>query len=92
MQEHEDSHCDYRSIAEEAQRIRQLREQDEQTGGHKGVHRGPEIRDLKIEGSSVSFLYQGDMKELVEFLTQIAFTDITITEPDLNEIFMHFYE
>ncbi len=32
------------------------------------------------------------MKELVEFLTQIAFTDITITEPDLNEIFMHFYE
>ncbi len=72
--------------------LKQLREQAEQTGGHKGVHRGPEIWDLKIEGSSVSFLYQGDMKELVEFLTQIAFTDITITEPDLNEIFMHFYE
>ena len=36
--------------------------------------------------------YKGDMKELIQFLTQISLTDITITEPDLNEIFMHFYE
>ena len=50
------------------------------------------IRDLKGEGNTVSFLYQGDMKELIQFLAQISFTDITITEPDLDEIFMHFYE
>lgn len=67
-----------------------------QTDGHQNSE--PEkynlkgIRDLKGEGNTVSFLYQGDMKELIHFLTQISLTDITITEPDLNEIFMHFYE
>ena len=57
-----------------------------------GLSTASEIRDLKGEGNTVSFLYQGDMKELIQFLTQISLTDITITEPDLNEIFMHFYE
>lgn len=55
-------------------------------------YRLQDIRDLKEEGNTVSFLYQGDMKELIQFLNRISFTDITITEPDLNEIFMHFYE
>lgn len=51
-----------------------------------------DIRDFKNEGDSVSFLYQGDIKELMRALDTVPFTDITITEPDLNEIFMHFYE
>lgn len=51
-----------------------------------------DIRDFRNEGGAVSFLYQGDMKRLMRALNTIPFTDITITEPDLNEIFMHFYE
>lgn len=51
-----------------------------------------DIRDFRNEGESVSFLYQGDMKKLMRALNPIPFSDITITEPDLNEIFMHFYE
>ncbi|MDM8209931.1 ABC transporter ATP-binding protein [Mediterraneibacter glycyrrhizinilyticus] len=76
--------------------LRLLRGPVGQTDGHQNSE--PEkynlkgIRDLKGEGNTVSFLYQGDMKELIQFLTQISLTDITITEPDLNEIFMHFYE
>ena len=85
------------TIAEDsASLLRLLRGPVGQTDGHQNS--GPEkyslkgIRDLKGEGNTVSFLYQGDMKELIQFLTQISLTDITITEPDLNEIFMHFYE
>lgn len=51
-----------------------------------------DIRDFRNEGESVSFLYQGDMKKLMRALNPIPFSDITITAPDLNEIFMHFYE
>ena len=85
------------TIAEDSSSLlRLLRGPVGQTDGHQNS--GPEkyslkgIRDLKGEGNTVSFLYQGDMKELIQFLTQISLTDITITEPDLNEIFMHFYE
>ena len=31
-------------------------------------------------------------KELMDRLANICYTDFTVTEPDLNEIFMHFYE
>ena len=85
------------TLAEDcASLLRLLRGPVGQTDGHQNSE--PEkynlkgIRDLKGEGNTVSFLYQGDMKELIHFLTQISLTDITITEPDLNEIFMHFYE
>lgn len=50
------------------------------------------IRDLHTTDNSVSFLFQGNIKELMDRLTQISYTDISVTEPDLSEIFMHFYE
>lgn len=53
---------------------------------------GANIRDFQIEDGTVSFLFQGNIKKLMDKLTPIAYTDITVTEPDLNEIFMHFYE
>ena len=78
------------TLAEDCASLLHLfREQETQASG---LSTASEIRDLKGEGNTVSFLYQGDMKELIQFLTQISLTDITITEPDLNEIFMHFYE
>lgn len=58
-----------------------------------GPHRkGADIRDFRTADSTVTFLFQGNVKELMDRLTQISYTDITVTEPDLNEIFMHFYE
>ena len=40
---------------------------------------------------SVSFLFRGDYKQLLWDLQQLAFSDLTITEPDMEEIFLHFY-
>lgn len=50
------------------------------------------VRDFRSEGNTASFLWQGDIKELLDGLSQVPYTDISVTEPDLNEIFMHFYE
>lgn len=39
-----------------------------------------------------SYLYQGDIRELIRRLAGQELTDLTITEPTLEEIVMHYYE
>ena len=50
------------------------------------------VRDRKALENSVSFLYSGDMKSLLRTLSSGQVTDLTVTEPDLEEVFLHYYE
>ena len=50
------------------------------------------IRDLSQTGDSLSFLYGGALPALLERLAQGKVQDLTIAEPDLEEIFLHYYE
>lgn len=50
------------------------------------------IRDSKVSENSVSFLYSGDMDSLLRVLSSSHVDDLTVTEPDLEEIFLHYYE
>ena len=50
------------------------------------------IRDRKETKDSVSFLYSGDMGSLLRTLSSGQVDDLTVTEPDLEEVFLHFYE
>ena len=52
----------------------------------------PDIRDWKQEGDTVSFLYSGDMNRLIRALTATDVQDLTVAEPDLEEIILHYYE
>lgn len=59
-----------------------------------GVKSAPDlagVRDLQQTADGVSFLYSGKPGELLTALTGLAVTDLTITEPNLEEIFMHYY-
>lgn len=47
--------------------------------------------DVISNDNHISFLYRGSMPALVNYLSSLPITDITITEPDLEESFMHFY-
>ena len=49
------------------------------------------IKDIKTENESVSFLYSGKTDYLMKKLSELQFNDITITDPDLEEVFMHYY-
>lgn len=49
------------------------------------------IRDRKETKDSVSFLYSGEMGSLLNALSAGRVEDLTITEPDLDEIFLHYY-
>ena len=50
------------------------------------------IRDRKETKDSVSFLYNGDMNSLLNTLSFGKVDDFTVTEPDLEEVFLHYYE
>lgn len=47
----------------------------------------PEILD-----DGVRFFYRGEMEKLIGALQGLPIRDLTITEPDLEEVFLHFYE
>lgn len=51
-----------------------------------------EIRDLKENDGVFSFLYGGDIHRLLETLSAGTITDLSISAPDLDEIFLHYYE
>ncbi len=50
------------------------------------------MRDIKYAEDSVSFLYSGDMNSLLRTLSSGQVSDLTVTEPDLEEVFLHYYE
>ena len=49
------------------------------------------LRDISKTDDSVSFLYSGDLKPLLSRLSEGEIRDLNITEPDLEEIFLHYY-
>ena len=52
----------------------------------------PGVRDYKRIEENHDFLYGGDINELLKVLSNKNIQDLTISEPDLEEIFMHYYE
>lgn len=60
----------------------------------QGVTRAPKlsgIRSEKTEGNAVSFLYSGEPVQLLAALAALPITDVSISEPDLEEVFLHYY-
>ncbi|MDD7652349.1 MAG: ABC transporter ATP-binding protein [Candidatus Faecousia sp.] len=51
----------------------------------------PGVRDVQRAENALSFLYSGDIHALLQFLAGQPIADLTISEPDLEEIFLHYY-
>ena len=49
------------------------------------------IRDVQTQEDGVSFLYGGDINQLIHTLSECRISDLSVAEPDLEEIFMHYY-
>ena len=52
----------------------------------------PGALGITVINRNISFLFQGDYHQLLRDLQSVAFSDLSITEPDMEEIFLHFYE
>ncbi len=49
------------------------------------------VRDVRTGPETVSFLYSGQPGALLEALAALPVTDAAIGEPDLEEVFLHYY-
>ncbi len=52
----------------------------------------PECKNWTELGDTVSFLWSGEVNDLIRALAKADIRDMTIAEPDLEEIVLHFYE
>lgn len=50
------------------------------------------INNLNTIGNTITFLYSGDINQILEKLTKIDIKNLLIEEPTLEEVFMHYYE
>lgn len=50
------------------------------------------VNNLNIEDNTVSFIFKGDINTVIKKIAEIEIFNIWIEEPDLEEIFMHYYE
>jgi len=60
----------------------------------KGADTIPEISgigEVKTEDDRTSFLFSGEVRELIAILSALNLTDVNITDPELDEIFMNYY-
>ncbi len=60
----------------------------------RGITEMPVIehaKDMKMQNDTVNFLYSGKASDLMWALCPLFFDDVTISDPDLDEVFMHYY-
>jgi ABC-2 type transport system ATP-binding protein len=50
------------------------------------------VKDLEIDGSTVSFVFRGNINSVMKKFYEIEVANVWIEEPSLEEIFMHYYE
>ncbi|MFP4698605.1 MAG: ABC transporter ATP-binding protein [Eubacteriales bacterium] len=50
------------------------------------------VNDLKVEGNTHSFIFKGDINVITEKFSKIKLNNLWVSEPDLEEIFLHYYK
>ena len=60
----------------------------------QGIKAAPEIQNaanMSFKNNCAKFLYKGDRVELIRALSKLTFEDVTIADPDFEDIFLHYY-
>lgn len=52
----------------------------------------PGVQQFVLKDNVVSFLFRGDINSVMEKIAAIQISNLWIEEPDLEEIFLHYYE
>lgn len=50
------------------------------------------VKEIQENKDGISFLYSGDSMKLLDTLSKGNIKDFTVTEPDLEEVFLHYYK
>ena len=60
----------------------------------QGIAAAPEINgttNMSFNSGCAKFLYRGEQSELIRALSALRFEDVTIADPDFEDIFLHYY-
>lgn len=49
------------------------------------------VKNLEVKGHTIHFMFKGNLNDVMKKLSCIEISNIWIDEPDLEEIFMHYY-
>lgn len=49
------------------------------------------VSNLHTKGNTVSFMFRGNLNTVLRKIAAVSLRNISITEPDLEEIFLHYY-
>ncbi len=52
----------------------------------------PGVTNMQTENGTVYFFFKGDINAVLQKISGVQVSDVTIEEPTLEEIFMHYYE
>ncbi len=93
--------CDRVAIIKEGRIIQQQRIDDLRQNSYKRVSLTtqevltnfalPGAVDVSIDEHQVNFIYRGDINHLFEMLASIPLANADVSEPELEEIFLHYY-
>lgn len=50
------------------------------------------ISNLEVKGRTASFIFKGNINQVIKKIAGMELLNISIEEPDLEEIFLHYYE
>jgi ABC-2 type transport system ATP-binding protein len=56
-----------------------------------GGFKVPGINDLKVKENTADFIFKGNLNDILRKIAELDLRNISITEPDLEEIFLHYY-
>ncbi len=95
--------CDRVAIIKEGKILKTEKISDLKTNSYKKVsfilNGENELNEFALEGATnisinekeVDFIYKGDCNKLIATINKLDIIDVDISEPDLEEIFMHYY-
>jgi ABC-2 type transport system ATP-binding protein len=50
------------------------------------------VSNLEVKQNIISFLFRGNINSILKKISEIEVANVWIEEPDLEEIFLHYYE
>ena len=62
------------------------------TAIEKGLFNIDGVNQLEQDGNTISFLFRGNINSIMKKIAEIEIANLWVEEPDLEEIFMHYYE
>ncbi len=65
---------------------------DSQNGVDPNFFNLPGVNNISIKGKTISFIFKGNINKVLKKIAEIEIENLWIEEPDLEEIFLHYYE